>query len=245
MTYQTNLFLDALPAEDREPLLTMLTPVTLAFDQVLFEPRQPIRHIYLPINAVIGTFAALKSPRVEVCLLGRDGIVGTPAIERGAAKSGAIVRIAGHALRGDAAEFRKYFLTNRRLLYLLLSYQTAVFDHANQAAACIALHPAESRLAHWLTRVSDLHGLQFTITQSHIADSIAVRRTTVSELANQFREKGVLNYSRGRIEIRNIEKLRGMACECHRAITSNYRSLLREVRGRRNGSTLHQSLQSP
>lgn len=244
MTYKTNLFLDALPAEDREPLLAMLTPVTLAFDQILFEPDQPIRHIYLPIDAVIGTFAAVKKSRVEVCLFGRDGIVGTLAIGRGVEKSGAVVRIAGRALRGNAAQLRRYFSTNQRLLYRLLSYQTAVFDHALQAAACIALHSAESRFAHWLMRVADLHGPEFVITQAQIADSIALRRTTVSVLANQLREKGALSYSRGRIEVRNIEKLRSMACECHGAITSNYRSLLREVRGGRSGSTPQQSLQS-
>ena len=240
MTYITNLFLDALPAQEREPLLGMLTPVTLAFDQVLFEPDRLIRHIYFPIDAVIGCFSPLKTSKLEVCLFGRDGIIGAPAIARGFAKSGAVVRIAGQALKGDAASCGKYFLSNQQLLEKLLRHQTAVFDHANQAATCIAFHSSERRLAQWLARVVDLHGPEFSITQSHIADSLGVRRTTVSALAKQLLNNGVLHYARGHIQIPNIQKLRSMACECHGAITNNYRSLLREVRGPR--STPPQSL---
>ncbi len=59
-----NSLLAALPQREYQRLLTGFEPVTLTFGQVLYEPEQPIRHVYFPSDSLVSLLThGLQSPR--------------------------------------------------------------------------------------------------------------------------------------------------------------------------------------
>src|SRR5262249_55633280 len=97
-----------------------------------------------------------------------------------------------------------------------------------QSAACNATHNLESRLARRLLRAIDLHGgHELLLTQEQLAEMLGARRTTVTLIAQSFQNAGMIRYRRGRIIICDTVKLQNVACECYRAVQSNYETLPR------------------
>src|SRR5689334_11538696 len=55
-----NRLLARLPEADRSRLLPLLQPVTLTFEQVLYESRGPIDHAYFPTGAVCSALTIMQ-----------------------------------------------------------------------------------------------------------------------------------------------------------------------------------------
>ena len=58
---------------------------------------------------------------------------------------------------------------------------------------------------------------------------LGVRRTSVTTVALKLQEAGMIKYTRGRIEILDIEGLRDTACECYETVKGQYAELLGPV----------------
>jgi Mn-dependent DtxR family transcriptional regulator len=54
---------------------------------------------------------------------------------------------------------------------------------------------------------------------------LGVQRSTVSQVASALKADGVINYTRGEIEIPDRPKLERRACECY-ATTAHFRKLI-------------------
>jgi CRP-like cAMP-binding protein len=106
----------------------------------------------------------------------------------------------------------------------------ATLLQAQQFTACNVLHPADQRLARWLLMTADRTGsASFPLTQEYMAVMTGVQRTTVSTLANGFKERGLIRYSRGKIEILDAEGLERASCECARVVRLQFNELEREA----------------
>jgi len=74
-----NRLLAALPRSGRGRLLSHLEPVPLSFEEVLYEPNEPIRHVYFPTRGMISLLLVLSDGSVaEVGRVGNEGMVGLP-----------------------------------------------------------------------------------------------------------------------------------------------------------------------
>src|SRR3954452_22311144 len=73
--------LSALPRREHNRLTAALEPVALDINQVLYEPGEPIDHIYFPDRAVIAICSRMKDGRVvEAGMVGAEGAVGIHAL---------------------------------------------------------------------------------------------------------------------------------------------------------------------
>jgi CRP-like cAMP-binding protein len=91
----------------------------------------------------------------------------------------------------------------------------------------MAHHEVEARLCRWLLRARDLSGSDhLPFTQEFLAEMLGVRRTSVTTVAHTLQEAGMLNYTRGRIQLLDIEGLRDSACECYETTKEQYGQLL-------------------
>jgi hypothetical protein len=70
-------------------------------------------------------------------------------------------------------------------------------------------------------------GPDFPLTQEFMAQMIGVRRTSVSLVAGQLQEAGLITYKRGHLHVEDIEGLRRAACECY-AMTNIHREQIFE-----------------
>jgi Mn-dependent DtxR family transcriptional regulator len=55
---------------------------------------------------------------------------------------------------------------------------------------------------------------------------LGVRRTSVTVDAHTLQHAGLIKYSRGKIQILDVDGLHESACECHETVRSQYTRLL-------------------
>ena len=165
---------------------------------------------------------------VEGAMVGKDGVVGAAAaLDSKVALTQAIAQLAGDAFVCDAATFKGVALQSERLLGLLFRHEQAVYAQAQQSTACMAAHDVQARLCRWLLRARDLSDSDtLNFTQEFLAEMLGVRRTSVTLDAHALQAAGFIKYSRGKIQIINVEGLHEGACECYQTVKMHYEKLL-------------------
>jgi CRP-like cAMP-binding protein len=165
---------------------------------------------------------------IEAAMVGKDGVVGAFATLGGNIPiNRAIVQLAGPALTCKVSELRSVVLQSQSLLSTLFRHEQTVYAQASQSPACMAAHQMEARLCRWLLRSRDLAGsdsLQFT--QEFLAEMLGVKRTSVTLHARTLQQAGMIKYSRGHIQITDVEALQDTVCECYGTVKSYYQALL-------------------
>ena|SRR5580693_5188929 len=82
------------------------------------------------------------------------------------------------------------------------------------------------RLARWLLTIQDRTGnTLLKLTQEFLAEMIGSQRTTVSEVAGGFQDRGLIEDARGSTKILDRIGLENASCECY----PTTRNLLAEV----------------
>jgi CRP-like cAMP-binding protein len=222
-THASNRLLANLPKKEFKRLQADLELVELEFGQALYEPGKPIRHVYFPIDCLISLLTAVDKRRtLEVGMVGSEGMAGMPFI-LGIGVSGvrAIVQGGGQALRMAAAPFRIEFNRNAPLQDALYRYTYALMAQISQTAACNRFHDAEQRLARWLLMTHDRVGSnEFLLTHEFLAHMLGLRREGVTEAASALKQRGVINYARGKIQILDLRKLKASSCSCYRIVNA-------------------------
>jgi CRP-like cAMP-binding protein len=218
-----NRILASLPPSSSQRLLTQLEAVPLRFRQVLYEPGKAIRHVYFPIDCLISLLTTVDKRRsLEVGMVGNEGMAGMPFI-LGVGVSGvrALVQGQGVALRMAAAPFRIEFARNRPLQEALYRYTYALMAQISQTAACNRFHDSEQRLARWLMMTRDRVGAdQFSLTHVFLAHMLGLRRVGVTEAAGALKQRNLINYQRGKIQILDVKRLKASSCSCYQIVKS-------------------------
>jgi CRP-like cAMP-binding protein len=226
LTAVTNRILQSLPAGDRTRILRRLEPVGLDFGQVLYEPGKTIRHVYFPLDCLVSLLTAVDRGRsLEVGMVGSEGMAGMPFI-LGVGVSGvrAIVQGAGSSLSMGAAAFRKEFDRTPALQQALYRYTYALMAQISQTAACNRFHDTSQRLARWLLMTRDRVGSdEFALTQEFLAHMLGLRRAGVTEAANSLRERRLIEYSRGKLKVRDAAGLARASCSCYPIVNAVFK----------------------
>jgi len=76
-------------------------------------------------------------------------------------------------------------------------------------------------------RTVDLGSDKLILTQESMAQMIGARRNSVSLVANALQQAKFIHYSRGHIEITNLDGLGKTSCECYATVKAHYERLLR------------------
>ncbi|MFT8246186.1 Crp/Fnr family transcriptional regulator [Roseomonas sp. BN140053] len=213
-----NRLLAALPAESLTRLLPQLTPVELAFRQVLQLPETPIATVYFLQTAWGSMIATLEDgDGAEVGLIGHEGVVGLPVIlgdDRDDLE--AMIQNPGTALSMSAAALRDEMARDPALRALLLRYALVHHGQVSRTAACNGRHYTEQRLARWLLMAHDRsQGDEFPMTHELLALMLGLRRSGVTVAAGALQKAGLIRYERGRITITDRSGLENATCECY------------------------------
>ncbi len=92
----------------------------------------------------------------------------------------------------------------------------------SQRSVCKSFHIIEKRLSSWLLMLHDRVGKnQLTLTQEQISLCIGAYRPSITLVAQSLREKGLIDYMRGKIHIIDRQGLEFSACECYFAQKTN------------------------
>lgn len=96
----------------------------------------------------------------------------------------------------------------------VLQYELFFLAQVQQTAACNAAHDVNARACKWLLRMQHLAGDDLLLTQEFLAQMMGVRRTSVTDVAQELQKLGMISYSRGHIHIRDLAQIQQRACEC-------------------------------
>jgi CRP-like cAMP-binding protein len=224
-----NGFLSALNADDFELIRPHLKIVELPQEQVLVEVDETLKRAYLPHRGIISLVVKLaRGEHVQVAMVGRDSILGAfSALGDPTALNSAIVLIPGVASTLDLDRLRAAAEQSATLRATLTRHGMAVYAQIQQTVGCNASHSVEARLARCLLQTRDLSGSdKLILTQESMAHMIGARRNSVSLVANMLQQANFIHYSRGHIEIRDLDGLSKTACECYATVKSQYKRLL-------------------
>lgn len=224
-----NRLLAKLPGEELEALRPHLEQVSLSHSQPLITPHEPIPYVYFPITALASLVTVLEDgSTVEAGSVGREGMVGVPVLlDAGTTPMETLVQIPGEAMRAKAVVIKDEFDKGGLLHHLLRRYIHTLFVVASQSAACHRRHKVEARLSRWLLMSSDgVNSNELGLTQEFLAKMLGVRRAGVTEAALSLQEAGLIDYTRGRIQILDRERLEAATCECYHMVKDEYDRLL-------------------
>src|SRR5438128_7439573 len=161
-------------------------------------------------------------------MIGRDSRFGSvSALGDPTALNGAVVLVPGVASTIDVDRLRAAADQSSTFRTALARHALAVYAQIQQTAGCNAAHTVESRLARCLLQMRDLSGSdKLMLTQEAMAQMIGARRNSVSLVASTLQQANYIHYSRGHIEITNVDGLIKTSCECYATVKAQYTRLL-------------------
>ena len=218
---------DSLAEADCEMLSSRMEAVPLALDASIYEPNEPITHVYFPTGGVISMVSSMENGTVEVGTVGREGMAGLPILLHAESMpTRAFVQVEGAARRITTQRFREALHESATFSRLLHRYAQALFDQVAQSVACNRLHTLEERCARWLLMTHDRVGAdRLPLRQRFLAEMLGVHRPAVTLAAGALQRAGVIRYRRGIIEVLDRIALENAACECYRIARDAFKRL--------------------
>ncbi|HEX4196097.1 MAG TPA: Crp/Fnr family transcriptional regulator [Caulobacteraceae bacterium] len=206
-----------------DPALAALSPhvheIALSLGRVVAEPGEPVDHVYFPSSGVISIITLLEDGRrVESLTVGREGAVGLlTAFGDPVWRSRGLVQIAGAALRIEAAALRAAAARHPAIIDHVVRYAQVTEAQLHQSAACNALHDIEARLCRWLLTCEDRVGDNvLPLTHEFLGMMLGVQRTRVTTAAQALQRRGLIDYRRGLITVKDRPGMEQASCECYR-----------------------------
>jgi CRP-like cAMP-binding protein len=216
--YDKNSFLSALSPSEFGLLRSHLTSFDLRVGDRLHELGMSVEQVIFPHSGlVVMTMSLRDGPGAGVILIGRDGIVGGFAAAAWApATCDAEVHIGGLASRMSTSAFRFVLDQSPAIRCLAARFDSAMMAQSQQTALCNAAHSVEARICRLLLEVHDRgDSSRVPLTQSSLAQTLGVRRTTVTLVAGRLEAAGALTCRRGYVQILSREELERRSCECY------------------------------
>jgi CRP-like cAMP-binding protein len=225
-----NAILAQLPEEEYAPLAKFLTPVELPLGMQLSEPNRPVEYLYFLNSGLISTDALTeKGESVEVGVIGREGFAGLPALlDQPQMSHSVLMQGIGDGMRIRSSIVRDEFMKGGMLQQMVHAFTYLQLVQVTQSVLCNRMHEVDARLARWLLTSADrMESESLHLTQEFLAQMLGVQRSTVTVAAGELQRAGMIEYSRGKINIVDRPALTKVACECYEIVSSSYNRILK------------------
>jgi CRP-like cAMP-binding protein len=225
-----NLFLASLPKDDFDALRPHFETVRLPSRQVLHEMGAPIEHCYFTDGGMTSLLIRLEDgASIEAGVVGKEGFAGGAALMgfQDASPFTSMIQMPGVGWRIASGPLRSEMLRRPALLDRVLRFTQVLNAQISHTAACNAHHNLQERLARWLLMAHDrAESAALPLTQEFVSMMLAVRRPGVTVAARSLQATGAIDYERGRIVVRDRDRLEEASCECYGIVREHYRRQL-------------------
>src|SRR6266850_5567386 len=232
----SNRLLACLPKRVHQKLASELELVSLKARHTAYEPGKPIEFVYFPLDSVISIVTGMRQGRqVEVATIGNEGMVGLPVFLGTSSTPGmAYTQVPGDCFRIRAEAFWEQARQSDPIVKIMRLYAHALIVQIMQRVACNRNHSAMKRCARCLLTTHDqVQKERFPLTQEILGYMLGIRRTGVSAIASAFKQRRIINYNRGVVEILNRRELESASCECYVAVKQEFERLFKALLRRR------------
>jgi CRP-like cAMP-binding protein len=216
-----NEILLGLPRAESAALFPYLEYMPMPTHHVLHEAGTPITHGYFVNDGLASVLNVMKDGKsVEVGLAGKEGFIGLPLIVGlSTSPTRVVAQVAGSAFRIRGSDLKKALLQCPKLQRDLNRFAQTMAMQATQVAACNRLHEVDERLARWLLMSQDrLGGDRVPLTQEFLAHMLGTRRASVTVAAGILQKAGLIQYTRGAVNVVKRAELEDASCECYQSM---------------------------
>ncbi|CAO4136714.1 Crp/Fnr family transcriptional regulator [Methylorubrum extorquens] len=224
-----NRLLKALTPSDFALLQPHLELIATELRQPLIKPNEPVKQLYFPEVGFSSITTQGSEGKVEVCIIGREGLVGAIPLLLGSDRTphdhfvqgpGEMLAVSSQAFCGavsQSASLHKFLLRFAQVQYL----QTA------QTAFVNASYQIEVRLARWLLMCHDrLDGDELRLTHEFLSMMLGTQRTSATLAVQALEGHRFIKAQRGRITILNREALENLADDGYGLPEAEYARLI-------------------
>jgi CRP-like cAMP-binding protein len=218
VTIAQNHLIELLPSADRRRLLRVTEPVQLVQSKVLGDVGKPTRYVYFPVDGFISLVTSIEGkPVVEVGMVGREGLLGAQvALGVLAQPMHALVQGPGSAWRVALGDFRGELARSAPLKRVIDRYLYVLMTQLASSAGCTRFHEIAPRLGRWLLMMQDrAHVDTFSVTHEFLGFMLGVRRVGITAAAGALQKRGLIEYHRGLVTVRNRKGLEAASCSCY------------------------------
>jgi CRP-like cAMP-binding protein len=214
---KTNRCLSALSPHAFSLLKPFLTEVVLREGTILWDSNKVSSDVYFPISGLISiVLDASDGVSVEVGSIGSQAAVGAVfEPDQSDFSTQGVVQVGGRFFRMPGRQLSSADKENDEIQNLITYCRDWILMQAQQTAACNAAHTADKRFCRWLFQACErMDSDTLCLTQEMIASLLAIRRTTVTLIAQKLQVEGLIQYRRGKITVMDRARLHAAACEC-------------------------------
>ncbi len=227
-----NHLLGSLPDVDFDLMARYLEPIALRLGESIYEPGSPLHHAIFPTTAIVSLhYVTETGASAETAVVGQEGMVGLALFMGGhTTASSARVLVAGGAFRMPAGQLQQAIGAVGRIRALMLLHTQSIIAQLTVLAACNRHHPIEQQFCRWLLCALDrLPSDDLVMTQELVANTLGVRRESITEVAGRLQQAGVIRYRRGHISVLDRAGLERRACECYAVVKREQLRLLAQA----------------
>jgi CRP-like cAMP-binding protein len=216
-----NRLLLALPQDELARLMPDLEPINCQRGDVLTDADSSLEHVFFPDSGVVSVVAVYSNGDIiEMATIGREGCSGVQAA-LGAQSSSVrlLVQIPGSASKMSRTAFVRALETMPPFRGLMNSYFQAFLEQVLVSVACNGAHNLKQRLARWLLMMHDRCDEDtLLITQSLLAEMLGVRRPSVTNVAREMEQAGMIKRGQREITVVDRHGLLKASCECYQLV---------------------------
>jgi CRP-like cAMP-binding protein len=215
--HRGSLFLRSLPAADLRRMEPYLELRAFSRDEVLQNDGDMISSIVFPHGITFSLLCTMANgTTVESATVGSEGYVG---VECMLGSSVAINTAVGQQGKASVIALDRILILMDQMPALraaMLAYARNYLAMVTRLVACNAVHTLKQRACRRLLLALDqTEQHSVAMTQEELARALGVGRTSVNQACKELREDGLIDYSRGRIEIRDTAGMTKAACDCY------------------------------
>ena len=215
-----NLMIKQLISDKFDKLLPAFQLVCLETGQLIFRPHETIQFVYFPVSAIIAMQIDISDgSSADIVLIGREGMVGSGVMGGNQNFSRARVKFAGFAYKLPLSIFLSELAQDRAFLKIWMAATRQMILQIAMPAVCSSKHSNEQQFIRWLMNTLDkTQGHSLHVTHQEIADTLGIRRESVTLAAGKLSQEGLIEVTRGQLEVLDRPKLEARACECYRVM---------------------------
>jgi CRP-like cAMP-binding protein len=220
-----NRILASLSKAELSRLSPYLSQEELRSGKTLMESNQEITFAYFLETGLASVVVAMANGNmVETGVIGNDGLVGFPVLlGTRSTPMRTFMQIPGRGFKIKIQHLVEEFERSGALYKKINHYVQAILVQTGQTAACNRLHDIAERLARWLLMCHDrMETDTFTITHEFLGHMLGTPRSTVTIAAGILHEAGLVDYSRGKVLVKDRKGLEKAACECYQTIRKEF-----------------------
>jgi len=216
----SNLMIKQINSDKYGRLLSSFQLVCLEAGQLIFRPHETIQHVFFPVSAIIAMQIDVSDgSSVDIVLIGKEGMVGSGVMGGNQNFSRARVKFSGFAYKLPLSVFLSELAQDRTFLKIWMATTRQMILQIAMPTVCSSKHSNEQQFIRWLMNTLDkTQGHSLQITHQEIADTLGIRRESVTLAAGKLSHEGLIEVTRGHLQVLDRPKLEAMACECYRVM---------------------------